>query len=705
MKHVLLSLVLVILFFGGYAKKVDVETAKNAAKNAYYQRVNQLSTKSINDINLSLVYTEQVNNVPIYYVFNVNENEGFIIISADDIAKPVIGYSFEGPYPVFNQAPTFSEWMNDFKVQISYGIQNNLKASSTTNNEWSELLKKNPSIKKVKSAQPLLIHTWNQDNPYNELCPVDAAGPGGHVYAGCVAVSMAQVMKFYNYPVHGTGSHTDYSYWNGGYGNLTVNYADQTYIWENMPNNVNSSTNGEVAKLLYHCSVAVDMNYSPTGSGSQTSKIATALKTYYYYSTNIQTVSKDNYSEAAWESLLQQQIDNNWPMCYAGMTSSSEGHAWNCDGYIGSEFHMNWGWSGSANGYYTLDSLIAGGYDFTSTHQAVINIYPASNYPTWCSGQKSITGVAGTFEDGSGNQNYLNNQDCLYLIQPSCASIVTLSFDRFDLGSGDHVYVYDGATINDPLLADFTSSNVPTSSVIGNNGALLIRFVSDASGNNYGWNASYTTSTCTGTKTLAAVSGTITDGSQSCNYENSKICTWNVQPAFATSFQVQFPEFDLAAGDAGDMVKIYKNNTATSNLIGSYTSSNLPPATIDIPGASKLIVKFNSNSSLNAGGWTLNYNATLSNIENITSTYEIGIFPNPYQHDATIKYTLTGLENNVNIRVQNIMGQMVGEYKTSQTQGQYIIPMSSFTNNLSQGMYFVTININDNEATFKLIHE
>ncbi|NMC99783.1 MAG: hypothetical protein GYA62_08695 [Bacteroidales bacterium] len=115
MKHVLLSLFFVITFFGVYAKKVDIETAKKAAKNVYYIKANNFFQKSLSDINVSWVYTEFYNNEPVYYVFNVNNTEGFVIISADDIAKPIIGYSFEGPYPVFNQPPQFTEWMGGYK--------------------------------------------------------------------------------------------------------------------------------------------------------------------------------------------------------------------------------------------------------------------------------------------------------------------------------------------------------------------------------------------------------------------------------------------------------------------------------------------------------------------------------------------------------------------------------------------------------------
>lgn len=707
MKHVLISLILILAFFGTFAKKVDVETAKKVAKNVYYIKANNLFQKSFDNINLSWVYTEFNNNDPIYYVFNINNNEGFVIISSDDIAKPIIGYSFEGPYPVLNQPPHFTEWMKNYKEQIVYAKTNNLKANNEIANEWSKYLTETPSLTKEKAIQPLLLHTWNQDSPWNAYCPVDANGPGGHVYVGCVAVSMAQLMKYYNFPNTGTGSHTNYSIWNGGYGNLTVNYGTQTYNWYSMPNLVNGTNYDETAKLLYHCSVAVDMNYGPDGSASMTSKIATALKTYYYYSTNIQYIQKSSYTDANWKNLLKQQIDNKWPMAYQGLDGTS-GHAWNCDGYNGDQFHMNWGWSGSANGYYDLSSLVAGGYNFTQNQGAVINVYPASNYPEFCNGTKNIVGKAGAFNDGSGNQNYLNNLDCLYLIKPDCGNSVSLSFDRFGLANGDHVYVYDGTSTSDPLLADYTNTNLPGTTVLNSSGdALLIRFVTDGSDNDYGWYASYSTTTCQGTKYLTDISGTVEDGSKTCDYDNSKICTWYIQPANAASFLLQFQEFSFPPSDQTDNLKIYKNSTISSNLIGTYTSANIPPSTLDIQGASKVIVKFTSNSSITAGGFKLTYNTTLTGIENNLIENNIGIFPNPFLNDATIKFSLIEQNNNVKITLENIIGKTIGIYEAAMNQGDKEISLNTITsiNSLSEGLYFVRININNKESVFKLIHQ
>ncbi len=704
MKSFVLLFVLMFILFSGWAKKVQLEDAKIAAKSIYYIKANNLFTKSYNDIQLSHAYTELFNGEPIYYVFNVNQNEGFVIISADDIAHPIIGYSFTGTFPVFNQPPHFSEWMNSYREQIIYGKTNNIKATTEIQNEWAELMTTTPTLKKEKATQPLLIHTWNQDWPWNAYCPADANGPGGHVYAGCVAVSMAQLMKYYNYPNQGTGSHTNYSFWNGGYGNLTVNYAQQTYKWANMPNLVNNTNYDEVAKLLYHCSVAVDMNYGPNGSGSTTSKIASALKTYYYYASAAQYVQKSSYSSSAWENLLKQQIDNKRPMAYQGSDGTS-GHAWNCDGYNGNQFHMNWGWSGSANGYYTLDNLVAGGYDFTYSQGAVINVYPANNYPQWCSGTTIIDGRGGAFNDGSGNENYLDNIDCKYLIQPACANSITLTFDRFDLATGDIVYVYDGTTENDPILATFSSANPPSGFITSTGDALLIRFVTNSMDNATGWYASYTTNTCSGTKNLTTPSGTIEDGSKSCNYDNSKICTWNIEPPSATSFTIDFVEFDFPPSDQNDNVKIYKNSTASSNLIGTYTSANVPPSTINIPGASKLIVKFTSNASINAGGFKLNYTSTQSSISSNQMVNHVGIFPNPFTNDATITYNLGEPTNHVKIIVNNVLGQNLGIYEATQASGEYSISLKSFSKLFNKGIYFVKVNINNEESVYKVIHQ
>lgn len=703
MKKFIYLLLVVLIAMPVFAKKVDVETAKYAAKNLYFLRINQIKDVKLSSINLTLAYTEVVNNEPVYYAFNVNENEGFVIVSADDIAKPCIGYSYEGPFVTDNQSPSFKYFMSGFRDQIADAISRKAEASVEATQEWAKLLTENPVLVKSKSIQPLLIHTWNQDWPYNELCPVDAAGPGGHVYVGCVATSMIQVMKYYNWPNVGIGSHTDPSYLNGGYGTLTVNYANQNYVWENMPNTLNGS-NLEVAKIGYHCAVSVNMEFSPDGSGAQTSSVPAALETHYGYNTAAQYVQKSSYTATAWENLLIAQIDSKKPVIYSG-SGTGGGHAWNCDGYqIGTPtlFHMNWGWGGSDNGFFDIANLTAGGYDFNSTQAAVIDIYPSSNYPEGCSSTaKVVSGSEGTFNDGSGNTNYLNNKDCLYLIQPACASVVNLSFDRFDLGAGDVVYIYGGATTSDPLIGTFNATTLPTTTISAYNGVMLIRFVTDGSDVAEGWYASYSTFPCQGSRFITDLSGTVTDGSLTCDYGTSLACNWYLQPTGVSAFQLNFTEFNFAAADAGDYLKIYKNTVSTSNVIGTYNASNLPPSPLDIV-ATKVILKFASNSTATASGWALNYTTTLTGIENNLSEFGASVYPNPFNNDATVSYNLND-PTNVKISVTNILGEVIGSYEQQNVQGKHNLQLSSFVDNISQGIYFVNLSFNDKSTAIKIV--
>lgn len=702
MKRFTLLFLIVLFAVPLMAKTVDVETAKTAAKNLYYLKINQVKQTGLDNISLTHIYTETASEVPVYYIFNINNDEGFVIISADDIARPCIGYNFERGFDLSGQAPSFKYFISEIRDQISAAISLKSTPLPEAASEWAELLTETPAITKTRSIQPLLLTMWTQEFPYNEQCPVDAAGPGGHVLVGCIAIAMGQVMKYYNYPVTGTGSHTNYSFNNGGYGNQTVNFAAQTYVWENMPNSLNGST-PEVAKLLFHCGVATDMTWGPDGSGSYSTKIVTALEQYYKYSTSCQYVLRSSYSASAWLTLLKQQIDNEQPMVYSGQ-SSNGGHAWNCDGYIGDDFHMNWGWGGSSNGYYNLDNLVAGGYDFNSSHGAVINIIPISGYPQGCTtSPKMITGTVGTFNDGSGNTNYSNNKDCYYLIQPACASVIEVSFDRFDLGTGDNVYLYGGTSTSDTLIATFNSTTTPNLGTIYSttNGALLIRFVTDGSNTGPGWYVSYGTFPCKGTRYVYEQSGYVVDGSLSCDYVNSVVCSWYIQPAGATDFHLTFPEFNLAAGDAGDILKLYKNTLSTQNVIGTYTSNAPPPAFLDVV-ATKVIVRFQSNSSATAAGWRVDYNATITGIENHLYEFGASVYPNPFRNDATISFNLT--ENtDVKISVTNVLGETVGYFEQAFNEGEYSLQLSSFSTNISQGMYFVNLSFDDKTTSVRIV--
>ncbi|MCD6113298.1 MAG: C10 family peptidase [Bacteroidales bacterium] len=359
-----------------FGKEVDKNKAKQIAKNVYIERINN-NADSKTDIfsnNITITYKSKT----AYYVFNIKDNKGFIIISSDDDVYPVLGYSKKGHYTedISDKAPAFIDWMDFYKEQIYFVKENKLKGTDNVKSEWKKYSsKKFHPQKDIKDVGPLLTTEWNQDCYYNEQCPADAGGPCGHVYAGCVASAMSQVMKYHNYPEHGTGEHC---YTHPVYGQLCANFGQTTYNWSDMPDQLYTNNNS-IATLMYHCGVSVDMNYAPDGSGAYLQTIATSIVTYFNYCPTASYKSKYAYSATGWETLLKTELDASRPMPYRGQGTTG-GHAFVCDGYEGSNhFHFNWGWSGMYNGYYYLSSLTPPGYNFTNNQAAVIGIRPPEN--------------------------------------------------------------------------------------------------------------------------------------------------------------------------------------------------------------------------------------------------------------------------------------------------------------------------------------
>ncbi|MCB0822797.1 MAG: C10 family peptidase [Bacteroidales bacterium] len=370
-KLLLVSLLVFSAFLMVHAEVVNSTIAEKVAKNHYIMYGDALNPGLIN---LNLIYTETANEQPVYYVFNAENNKGFIIVSAEDNVYPILGYAFEGTYQTQTDfdPENFNYWMNNYADQIKYARDHSLKADELIGQSWSELLQTNPTTKNIENVDPLLTTLWDQGTFYNQLCPIDNGGPGGHVWAGCVATAMGQVMKYHNYPDQGTGSH---SYNCPGYGNQSADFGATTYNWAGMPNSVNT-TNLNVATLLYHLGVSVDMQYSPSGSGAFSSDARNSLVDYFNYMENAALIPKNAMPIETFTYKLKNELNLNRPVYYSG-SGSAGGHAFVCDGYQGDDyFHFNWGWSGYANGYFYLSNLNPGGTQFNQGQSAMFYVCP-----------------------------------------------------------------------------------------------------------------------------------------------------------------------------------------------------------------------------------------------------------------------------------------------------------------------------------------
>ena len=352
------------------AERVSPETARKAATT--FLNNNGAKTTQLSDLSKEAGFQN-------LYIFNASP--GFVVMAADDCVQPILGYSLTGKFVTENMPTNVSGWLQDYNDAIQYAIDNKIKANSETTQLWNDLIDGNSKAAKATAVVDALIQTtWDQNPGYNDLCPYDN-NAGELTVTGCVATAMAQIMKYWEYPNHGVGSHSYTPQTHPEYGVQSVNYGATTYDWTSMPL---SQSSAEVAKLMYHCGVSVDMDYdiaSNGGSGAVTAFVANALQNYYNYQPST-FLSKSEYSDSDWVSMLKAELDASRPLQYSGRGTG--GHSFICDGYDNSNyFHFNWGWSGANDGFYSLTNLTpgsggsgGGNYSFTQEQGAIFGIQP-----------------------------------------------------------------------------------------------------------------------------------------------------------------------------------------------------------------------------------------------------------------------------------------------------------------------------------------
>lgn len=372
----LLWLALAVCTVAANAAPIDVNLAKNYGQKFVSNTLGQKSAT------LSLAYT-QVSEAGVDALYIFNYDHGYVVVAADDCAHPILGYSEDQPFDTQNIPEGLRYYLGYYARQIQYAIDNNLPMDQEIADQWY-LLGKEGVISKTrmeKAVQPLLTTTWDQGWPYNYYAPACSSyWTNNHCYAGCVATAMSQVMKYWNWPDTGVGEHSySTSSYPGGGATLSANFGETTYEWSIMPNAVSSANDGgkAVALLMYHCGIAVDMNYAPDGSGAHTEDVPAAVIEHFKYGACTYVDNRDSYTKTAWEDKLIALLDRSIPMVYAG-SDTDGGHAFNCDGYNNNRFfHFNWGWSGSYNNtYYQIDALNTGNGSFNSYQRAVFDMIP-----------------------------------------------------------------------------------------------------------------------------------------------------------------------------------------------------------------------------------------------------------------------------------------------------------------------------------------
>ena len=383
MKRGFLLSIIIILSAHLFANPVDETTAKQLAQNFW-------KTNNIIGVKGDKVFKKRMDDARFvnvaqqcgyseFFIFNNENGKGFVIIAADDCVTPILAYSYDNNFITDNLPPNLKDWLDGYAEQIHIAIEMKMQATDEIKTDWNCLREqKNLPIKSETQVNPLIATTWDQSPYYNALCPFDYTYYEQTV-TGCVATAMAQIMKYWSYPEHGFGSHSYTPQYHPEYGTQYVDFSSTNYQWSAMPNNVTSS-NTAVATLMYHCGVAVEMNYGISGSPDYGSSAQTcgsfpsaeqAYKTFFDYKNTLHGVVKSNYTPTQWVNVLKTELNAARPIHYRG-SGSQGGHSFICDGYNNSNlFHFNWGWGGNNDGFYDINTTI-----FADSQMAIIGIEP-----------------------------------------------------------------------------------------------------------------------------------------------------------------------------------------------------------------------------------------------------------------------------------------------------------------------------------------
>ncbi len=664
------------------AQTVNMEEATAAAQRFFEQNGKTLTSCA------KIIQDDQ--KEPLLYFFNA-EN-GFVVISGDKSAPPVLSFSDHQLYNDSDVVPPFEMWINHYADQIREIKKQHIIQTQYVS-QWEDILSGAPAFRSGDEVEPLMLSKWDQGEYYNYYCPKDAAGDNGRVVTGCVATAMAQLIYYYRFPETGTGS---YSYTDEHYGVQSADYGNATYNYNAMCDEP-TSINTEIAKLIYHFGVGVDMHYGPDGSGMFNHSAARVLRTYFKYSPETEYLYRDS-TDLNWDSVIVSHLNRRMPLYYAGWSVPNiNGHGFICDGYkiVDSAyyFHFNFGWSGYMDSYYYTNSLIVGSYNFNLAQELIINAYPDTTqytYPTPqpLTGSLTLTAMEGTFTDGSQTYEHCPaGMDFTWNIEPDVSNLtnVTLTL-HYSLAEGDTLFV------TNPYVNTFEMRTADTGTVTIDWGTtdLTVNLMTHSSASE-GFRAHYTahrTEFCSGTRTFSSVTGHIEDGSGDNDYNNLTTCKFKIVLGPFSAIHVDINSIDLEEGK--DFLYFYDNLMSEENhlltLTGNLSNTGY---TFD---TRRLLMVLETDETGTAGGFSLDYEGGQVGVDEL-SRQDVKLFPNPAQDQLQLSYS-TPIQQ---VDIFNAEGELI--FSETPDNEEASLQISQFP----AGIYIVRITSGDQIITRKFV--
>lgn len=315
-----------------------------------------------------------------WYVFNIGDNDGYVIAAGDDLAPAILGYADVGSVDINSIPENMQWWLDEYARQIQFMRDNHLFGPHKAMKSPAE-----PAV------PPLLTSRWNQGIPYNRYCPLDTNGV--RCPTGCVATAMAQMLYYHRINSVTETTHEMPPFVTSNGVAVDAVPAGSVIDWGNMVDaysNSDATTEEQkdaVARLMLYCGSSVQMDYKAGSSAAYSARVAPALIAFLNYSSRTKYRYRDNcgLSDEEWEDFIYHELSNSRPVYYSGVSANSVAHAFVCDGYDGDGFfHINWGW-GSSGGYYRLtaiDSVNTSVLNYRYYQEVVAFAEPRSSLPS-----------------------------------------------------------------------------------------------------------------------------------------------------------------------------------------------------------------------------------------------------------------------------------------------------------------------------------
>lgn len=345
----LLSLSLLVLAFIANARQITPEEAQAAAQDFFNNSFIEQS-RAPRAIRARALNTNQNEENAPYYVFNASDDKGFVIISGDDRAKKILGYSDKGNFDFANMPPQLSALLEQYAESLK-----NLSGDSA-DPSWNE------KVYTSNNESGVLLETanWGQDYPYNAQCPVF---DGVHAPTGCIATAMAIVMKYHNWPKVGKRENHYRLTLDGPEDQFHFDFSNYHPRWELIKDTYDASETGDetikaISDLMMAAGIASHTNYF-LNSGTTLLDAMSGLRRFLGFAHTLNFIEKTNISDVQWSEIIRQEINNNRPIICSGFNTDYVGHAFVIDGYSATQndmIHINWGWDGIANGYFDINN-------------------------------------------------------------------------------------------------------------------------------------------------------------------------------------------------------------------------------------------------------------------------------------------------------------------------------------------------------------